>query len=47
MKQQEQGEEDEDEDEEEQTDIITEAASLDDLAKLITVEEVCVCHDAF
>lgn len=40
MKQQEQGEEDEDE--EEQADIITEATSLDDLAKLITVEEVCV-----
>ncbi len=49
MKQQEQGEEgkDEEEDEEEyeyeveQVDIIREAASLDNMAKLITVEEVC------
>lgn len=44
MKQQEQGEEEveveEDEYEEEQTDIIREAATLDDMAKLITVEEV-------
>lgn len=47
MKQQEQDEEwEEEEDEEEeyeveQVDIIREAASLDDMAKLITVEEVC------
>lgn len=44
MKQQEEGEEEEEEEdevyEEEQTDIIREAASLDDMAKLITVEEV-------
>lgn len=45
MKQQEQGEEEEEEEEEEeyeqeQADIIREAASLDDMAKLITVEEV-------
>lgn len=45
MKQREQGEEEveeveEDEYEEEQTDIIREAATLDDMAKLITVEEV-------
>lgn len=44
MKQQEQCEEEEEEEEEydvEQVDIIREAASLDDMAKLITVEEVC------
>lgn len=43
VKQQEQGEEEEEEEEEEyeeeQADIIREAASLDDMAKLITVEE--------
>lgn len=46
MKQQEQGEEEEEEEEEEyeeeQADIFTEAASLDDMAKLITVEEVSI-----
>ncbi|XP_051235147.1 consortin isoform X1 [Dicentrarchus labrax] len=45
LKQQEQGEEEEEEEEEyeyelEQADIIREAASLDDMAKLITVEEM-------
>lgn len=43
MKQQEQGAEEVEEEEEyevEQADIIREAASLDDMAKLITVEEV-------
>lgn len=47
MKQQEQGEEEEEDEYEyeyevEQADIIREAASLDDMAKLITVEEVCI-----
>lgn len=41
MKQQEQEDLDEDEYELEDADIIREASSLDDLAKLITVEEVC------
>lgn len=46
MKQQEQAEEEEEDEYEyeyevEQADIIREAASLDDMAKLITVEEVC------
>lgn len=41
MKQQEQAGVDEDYYEVEQADIIREAASLDDMAKLITVEEVC------
>uniref|UniRef100_A0A7N8XHD4 Consortin C-terminal domain-containing protein n=1 Tax=Mastacembelus armatus TaxID=205130 RepID=A0A7N8XHD4_9TELE len=42
MKQQEQGEEEEEEEEYEvqQADIIRDAASLDDMAKLITVEEI-------
>ncbi|KAF7662102.1 hypothetical protein LDENG_00246320 [Lucifuga dentata] len=43
-KQQEHGEEEEDEYGVERMDIIGEAASLDDLAKLITVEEVCACN---
>ena len=41
MKQQEQAEVDDDYYEVDQADIIREAASLDDMAKLITVEEVC------
>lgn len=41
MKQQEQEDLDEEEYELEDADIIREASSLDDLAKLITIEEVC------
>lgn len=45
MQQEEQGEEEEDDEELEDADVTIEASSLDDLAKLITVEEVCTSSE--